>query len=72
ERGPAGGRRAGPVLRADLSFLGLPVPAGTTTVELVYWPASVRDGLFISVATLLFLLVLGLWQWRRHTRVARP
>ncbi|MCZ7567197.1 MAG: YfhO family protein [Ardenticatenaceae bacterium] len=72
ERGPAGGRRAVPVLRADLSFLGLPVPAGTTTVELVYWPASVRDGLFISVATLLFLLVLGLWQWRRHTRVARP
>ncbi len=45
-------RRDVPVLRTDLTLLGLPVPAGESTVELRYRPVSVRLGLLISALTL--------------------
>lgn len=53
------------LFRANLTFLGLRVPAGERTIELVYWPSSVRNGLFISGATLI-LLVAGWLRWRRR------
>lgn len=53
------------VQRADLAFVGVPIPAGSHSFELVYWPQSVRVGLWISGATLVTLLALGaLWLMR--------
>jgi hypothetical protein len=56
------------VNRANLTLLGIPVPAGSWRFDLVYEPASVRYGLWISAAT---LAVLGLgsglaFLWRRR------
>ena len=48
-------RTEAPVLRTNLTFLGLPVGAGEQTVELSYRPASVRWGLLISGLTILLL-----------------
>ena len=58
-----------PVLRADLTFLGVPVSPGAQTVELTYWPDSVRYGLCISAFSV--LLLLGAVAWRRWMRGAR-
>ncbi len=44
-----------PVLRTNLTFLGLPVAAGEKTLELSYRPASVRWGLLISGLTIVLL-----------------
>ena len=49
-------------VRADLTLVGVPVPAGIVAFDLVYQPASVRYGLWIAGATLLVLIVLGLWR----------
>ncbi len=38
-----------PVLRVDHALQGVLVPAGATTVELVYEPASVKIGLLLSL-----------------------
>ncbi len=54
-----------PVWRADLTLLGVPVPPGTSTIELVYQPDSVRLGLVISGATLAFVLLLAIVRHRR-------
>ncbi len=54
-------------VRANLAFLGIPVPAGPMTFELVYAPDSVRTGLWIGGVTLLFVLGSGaLFLWRRR------
>jgi hypothetical protein len=63
-----GVRRNVPVLRTDLTFLGLPLMAGESTVELTYRPASVRLGLLVSAATLLLLVAVALLS-RRQDRV---
>jgi uncharacterized membrane protein len=63
-----GVRRNVPVLRTDLTFLGLPLMAGESTVELTYRPASVRLGLLVSAATLLLLAAAALLS-RRPDRV---
>jgi len=54
------------VQRVNLTLLGIPIPADVTAFELVYWPDSVRFGLWISGATLVFLALAGLWQLRRR------
>jgi hypothetical protein len=46
-----------PILRADYLFRVVEVPAGESTVEFRYAPASVRIGAAISAATLLVLIV---------------
>ncbi len=46
-----------PVVRADLTFLGVPVRPGESTIELTYWPDSVRFGLAISGVALLLLVL---------------
>ncbi len=53
-----------PVMRADLTLLGIPVRSGTTQIKLVYRPTSVMVGLALSAGTLA-LLALG-WMWRRR------
>ena len=56
-------------MRADLTLLGIWLPAGVSNFTLQYNPMSVRIGLWISGVTLLFLLaVIGtrrLWQVAR-------
>lgn len=46
-------------VRANLAFLGVPVPAGPVRFDLIYAPESVRNGLWIGGATLLLLLAAG-------------
>jgi len=46
-------------VRANLAFVGIPVPAGPVRFDLVYAPESVRNGLWIGGATLLLLLAAG-------------
>ena len=54
------------VQRVNLTLIGMPIPADVTAFDLVYWPDSVRFGLWISGATLVLLALTGLWQLRRH------
>ena len=47
-------------VRADLTLVAVPVPAGVVQFDLVYQPTSVRLGLWISGLTLLLLLGVAL------------
>jgi hypothetical protein len=58
-----GADQEAPVVRANLSFLGIPVGPGATHVELTYRPTSVYAGLTIAAATALLLALA--WLWRR-------
>ncbi len=46
-----------PILEANSAFQGIPVPAGSSIVELVYKPESVRIGKYLSVGALTIALV---------------
>jgi uncharacterized membrane protein YfhO len=60
-----GSREPLQVCRSNLTLLGLRVPAGDCSIELLYWPDSVRHGLIItSIAAASFLLV-ALWRLRQ-------
>jgi hypothetical protein len=48
-----------PILRANVAFTAVAVPAGNSTVRLRYRPASVRVGAWISGATLAALVLFG-------------
>ncbi len=48
-------------LRADLTLIGVPIPAGQVSFELVYDPASVRVGFWISLVALLIMGVYTGW-----------
>jgi hypothetical protein len=49
-----------PIARANYAFQAIRVPAGTSDVELSYRPASVRNGIVISVISALgFLMAIG-------------
>jgi hypothetical protein len=52
--------RAAPLLRANVAFRAVAVPAGAHTVEMVYRPTSVSVGLAVSIAALGVLVVLAL------------
>ncbi|MBX3015836.1 MAG: hypothetical protein KF832_30230 [Caldilineaceae bacterium] len=52
------------VQRVNLTLLGVPIPPGTVTFDLVYWPQRLQLGLWISGGTLLLLVLLGGWHWR--------
>ena len=58
-REPVLGMEPYSVLRADLTLVAVPLPAGVSTFTLHYAPQSVRTGLWISGAALAMLL-LGL------------
>lgn len=64
-QGPDGTVRELPVVRANLTLIGVVVPAGAWTVEFTYWPDSVRVGLFVSAFSLLVWLAWGWHTWRR-------
>jgi hypothetical protein len=57
-------------VRADLTLVGVPVPTGTVTFDLVYRPDSVRNGLWIAGGTLALLVMLGMWAWLHRRRNA--
>jgi len=59
--------KALPLLRADLTFLGIAVPPGEQQIHLSYRPASVRYGLLISGLTAI-ILCLTFLLWRRQAR----
>jgi len=52
-----------PVLRADLMFRAVYLPAGEHVVEFTYAPQSFTIGLWISAAALLSLIGLWIWTW---------
>jgi hypothetical protein len=66
-------RQAVTVLRGDVLFRVVPVPAGEHDVEFRFEPASVRLGLLISLGCLLLLVcglvvaLAGRWTHRRRT-----
>ncbi len=63
-----------PILRADIAFSAVPIPAGKSTVELVYLPTSYTLGGAITLGTLLVLILGGLvslaYSIRRRARRA--
>ncbi len=55
-------------LRANLTLLGVPIPAGRVVFDLVYQPDSVRTGLWIGGVTLALLACGGFFAAWRTTR----
>ena len=53
-----------PILPANYLFRAVEVPAGESTVEFRYAPASVRIGAAISAASILGVIGVALWRWR--------
>lgn len=51
-----------PVLRANHAFRAVALPPGHHDVEMEYRPLSVRAGMWVSVATALFLAAGALWR----------
>ncbi len=49
-----------PVVRADITLLGIAMPEGGGLVEVSYQPASVRLGLAITLITLLILAIIAI------------
>ncbi|MSP12597.1 MAG: hypothetical protein EXR62_06530 [Chloroflexi bacterium] len=60
-----------PVMRTDYTFIGIPLAAGKSTIDLVYWPDSIRIGVVISGATLALLILYALWQYFTAKRGGR-
>lgn len=58
-------------LRVNLSFLGVPIPAGKSVIELRYQPASVRHGLWMTAGTLAALSVAAAWEALNRYRRSR-
>ncbi|MDQ3249892.1 MAG: hypothetical protein M3Q45_11880, partial [Chloroflexota bacterium] len=50
------------VERTNLTLIGVLLPAAVTEFDLIYWPDSVRYGLWISGTTLAFLVLVGGWR----------
>jgi hypothetical protein len=64
------GRRV-PIEAANAAFRAVAVPAGRHDVRFAYRPASVRNGVIVSVAALAALLALGLADAARGARTRR-
>lgn len=54
-----------PVLRANLTLLALPLPAGDLALDLVYWPDSLTWGLVITGAAFMGVFIGFLYRRRR-------
>lgn len=60
--------RPAPLLRANVAFRAIPVPAGRHDVDLVYRPPVVLAGLAVSALTFVFILAVALAiPWRRRS-----
>jgi hypothetical protein len=57
-----------PILRADLVFRAVQLPAGEHMIEFVYQPKPFQVGLLISVSALLLLGALWVWDTRTRAR----
>lgn len=57
--------RSAPVVRADVALLGVPVPAGTHSVELRFWPTGLTAGLALAALAVLGLLGASFWSRRQ-------
>lgn len=51
---------------ADYAFRGIPVPRGTSTVEMVYRPTSFRIGLWVTIASLTGVMLVALLTGDSH------
>lgn len=60
--------KAVPVARANAAFLAVHVAAGRHDVRVEYRPWSFVIGAWLSVSTLLAMIVSGVWRRRRRTR----
>ena len=60
--------RSAHLWRANHAFQAMEVPAGRHRVQLVYRDRSLRLGVFVSVATLLALVIA----WFRLSKEVRP
>ena len=49
-----------PVLRANVAFRAVPVPAGEHSVELVYRPPGLRPGLLVSASTIAAIAIASI------------
>jgi len=56
------------VVRANLTFIGVPVPPGVVEFDLVYWPHSVFYGLVISGVTVILLALVSAVRLGRRRR----
>jgi hypothetical protein len=63
--------RPAAIERVDGMYRGASVDAGQSQLIWTYSPASLRIGAVISLATLLILLGLSAWSWRRRSSNAR-
>ena len=63
----AAGREV-PILRADYTFRAVALPAGATTVQFVYKPASFRVGLMAALLAGVGLIAVGWLDARAHAR----
>lgn len=61
--------RAWPLVRTNIGFSGLHLPAGAHALELSYAPPYWRAGLLISLLSLSTMGVLAVYQRRRNIRV---
>jgi hypothetical protein len=60
-----------PVVRANSTFMAVPVPAGESVVELHFRPRSVQVGAWVSIASLLVIVAALLVAWRSRRATAR-
>ena len=61
-----------PVLRANVAFRAVRVPAGESTVEFHYRPLSVRLGAIVSAVCWAFVLGYALYRLRSRFRIQDP
>ncbi len=64
--------RPAPIYRADYLLRAVPVPAGRHTVEFRFRSRAVRQGLMLSLGSLLLVLVLFATAWWRRSRPELP
>ncbi|HUR23984.1 MAG TPA: YfhO family protein [Acidimicrobiales bacterium] len=63
--------RAAEVRRANYNFRAVAVPAGTSTVDFSYQPASVTVGGWITVVSITLIACAMVPEWARRRRAAR-
>jgi Bacterial membrane protein YfhO len=63
--------RPADLMRADMLFRAVPVPAGRHWVEIIYDPASFRTGVVISMAAMIGCIAI-LWLWPFKSQSNKP
>ena len=55
-----------PVMRSNYTFQAIAVPKGNHSIEIKYQPESFKNGLTISLATLISLIIATFFSKKRH------